>query len=67
MKKLIALLVALMMVTASAAALAEDIVRGETKIDTCLFMNRRSQTSEDAIRSIWGDRISTKKIEPEKQ
>ena len=49
----------------SCAALAEDIVRGDTKIDTCLFMNRHSQTSEDAIRSIWGDRISTKKIEPE--
>ena len=46
----------------SCAALAEDIVRGDAGIDTCIFINRHSQASEDAIRSIWGDRIKTKEI-----
>ena len=46
----------------SCAALAEDIVRGDANIDTCIFINRHSQASEDAIRSIWGDRIKTKEI-----
>ena len=45
----------------SCAALAEDIVRGDATIDTCIFINRHSQASEDAIRSIWGDRVKTKK------
>ena len=44
----------------SCAALAEDIVRGEAGIDTCIFINRHSKASEDAIRSIWGNRIKTK-------
>ena len=44
----------------SCAALAEDIVRGDATIDTCIFINRHSQASEDAIRSIWGDRVKTK-------
>jgi hypothetical protein len=44
----------------SCAALAEDIVRGEAGIDTCIFINRHSQASEDAIRRIWGDRVKTK-------
>jgi iron only hydrogenase large subunit-like protein len=46
----------------SCAALAEDIVRGEAGIDTCIFINRHSQASEDAIRRIWGDRVKTKEI-----
>ena len=46
----------------SCAALAEDIVRGEAKMDTCIFINRNSQASEDAIRSIWGDRVKAKEI-----
>ena len=46
----------------SCAALAEDIVRGDAKMDTCILINRRSQASEDAIRSIWGDRVRTKEI-----
>ena len=46
----------------SCAALAEDIVRGEAKVDTCIFINRHSQASEDAIRRIWGDRVKTKEI-----
>ena len=46
----------------SCAALAEDIVRGEARVDTCIFINRHSQASEDAIRSIWGDRVKTKEI-----
>ena len=46
----------------SCAALAEDIVRGDAKMDTCIFINRHSQASEDAIRSIWGDRVKTKEI-----
>ncbi len=46
----------------SCAALAEDIVRGEAGIDTCIFINRHSKASEDAIRSIWGDRIKKKEI-----
>jgi hypothetical protein len=46
----------------SCAALAEDIVRGDAGIDTCIFINRHSQASEDAIRSIWGDRVKTKEI-----
>ena len=46
----------------SCAALAEDIVRGDAKMDTCIFINRHSQASEDAIRSIWGDRVRTKEI-----
>ena len=46
----------------SCAALAEDIVRGDAKIDTCIFINRQSQASEQAIRSIWGDRVRTKEI-----
>jgi len=46
----------------SCAALAEDIVRGEATIDSCMFINRHSQASEDAIRRIWGDRVKTKEI-----
>ena len=46
----------------SCAALAEDIVRGDAGIDTCIFINRHSQASEDSIRSIWGDRVKTKEI-----
>ena len=46
----------------SCAALAEDIVRGLAKMDTCIFINRHSQASEEAIRSIWGDRVRTKEI-----
>ena len=46
----------------SCAALAEDIVRGDAKMDTCIFINRHSQASENAIRSIWGDRVRTKEI-----
>ncbi len=46
----------------SCAALAEDIVRGDAKMDTCIFINRRSQASEEAIRSIWGERVRTKEI-----
>ena len=38
------------------------IVRGDAGIDTCIFINRHSKASEDAIRSIWGDRIKTKEI-----
>ena len=49
----------------SCAALAEDIVRGDARIDTCIFINRHSQASEDAIRSIWGDRVRTKEINNE--
>ena len=49
----------------SCSALAEDIVRGEAGIDTCIFINRHSQASEDAIRSIWGDRVKTKEINKE--
>lgn len=49
----------------SCAALAEDIVRGDASIDTCIFINRHSQASEDAIRSIWGDRVRTKEINNE--
>ena len=44
----------------SCSALAEDIVRGDAGIDTCIFINRHSKASEDAIRSIWGNRIKTK-------
>lgn len=51
----------------SCAALAEDIVRGEACIDTCIFINRHSKASEDAIRSIWGDRVKTKEINKEDQ
>ena len=51
----------------SCAALAEDIVRGDAKIDTCIFINRHSQASEDAIRSIWGDRVKTKEINKDNQ
>ena len=46
----------------SCSALAEDIVRGDARMDTCIFINRHSQASEDAIRSIWGDRVRTKEI-----
>jgi len=46
----------------SCAALAEDIVRGDAKMDTCIFINRHSKASEDAIRSIWGDQVKTKEI-----
>ena len=46
----------------SCAALAEDIVRGDARMDTCIFINRHSQASEDAIRSIWGDRVRAKEI-----
>ena len=49
----------------SCSALAEDIVRGDAGIDTCIFINRHSQASEDAIRSIWGDRVKTKEINKE--
>ena len=44
----------------SCAALAEDIVRGEACIDTCIFINRKSKASEDAISSVWGDRVKNK-------
>ena len=44
----------------SCAALAEDIVRGDAKMDTCIFINPNSTSSKDAIRRIWGDRIKTK-------
>ena len=50
----------------SCAALAEDIVRGEASIDTCIFINRNSQASEDAIHSIWGDRVKTKETNNDK-
>ena len=50
----------------SCAALAEDIVRGDANINSCIFINRHSQASEDAIRSIWGDRVKTKEINNEK-
>jgi hypothetical protein len=51
----------------SCAALAEDIVRGDARIDTCIFINRHSQASEEAIRSIWGDRVKTKEINKDNQ
>ena len=41
----------------SCAALAEDIVRGEARMDTCIFINPHSQASADAVRRIWGDRV----------
>ena len=44
----------------SCAALAEDIVRGDACIDTCIFINRHSKASEDAIRSIWADCVKEK-------
>lgn len=44
----------------SCAALAEDVVRGDASINSCMFINRHSQASEDAIHSIWGDRIKTR-------
>lgn len=44
----------------SCAALAEDIVRGDANITTCIFINRNSQASEEAIDSIWGDCVSKK-------
>ena len=50
----------------SCAALAEDIVRGEASIDTCIFINRHSQASENAIHSIWGDRVKTKETNNDK-
>ncbi|MBQ9477360.1 MAG: 4Fe-4S binding protein [Bacteroidales bacterium] len=50
----------------SCAALAEDIVRGDARMDTCIFINRHSQASEEAIRSIWGDRVRTKEINKDK-
>ena len=46
----------------SCAALAEDIVRGEARMDTCIFINRHSKASEEAIRSIWGERVRSKEI-----
>lgn len=46
----------------SCAALAEDIVRGDARIDTCIFINRNSQASESAIRDIWGEKVRTKEI-----
>lgn len=49
----------------SCAALAEDIVRGDAKVDTCIFINRHSKDSEDAIRSIWGERVKSKEINKE--
>ena len=51
----------------SCAALAEDIVRGEATIDSCMFINRHSQASEDAIRRIWGDRVKTREINKDDQ
>lgn len=48
------------------SALAEDIVRGQTLIDTCIFINRQSQASEDAIHSIWGDKIRKIEIQENK-
>ena len=65
MKKMLALLLTALLVFTAFAALAEDIVRGEAGIDTCIFINRHSQASEDAIRSIWGDRVKTKEINKE--
>ena len=50
----------------SCAALAEDIVRGDADISSCMFINRHSRASEDAIRKIWGDRIKTKTINHDK-
>ena len=50
----------------SCAALAEDIVRGDADISSCMFINRHSQASEDAIRNIWGDRIKTRTINQDK-
>ncbi|MBQ4168396.1 MAG: 4Fe-4S binding protein [Bacteroidales bacterium] len=50
----------------SCAALAEDIVRGDADISSCMFINRHTQASEDAIRNIWGDRIKTKTINNDK-
>ena len=41
----------------SCAALAEDIVHGDASADTCVFINPLSQTSKDAMKRIWGDRI----------
>ena len=43
----------------SCSALAEDIVRGEANMASCIFMGRNSKASEEAIRDIWGDRIKT--------
>ena len=41
----------------SCSALAEDIVRGDAKMDTCIFINPDSESSKEAFRQIWGDRI----------
>ena len=44
----------------SCAALAEDIVRGDAKMDTCIFINPNSESSREATKRIWGDRITAK-------
>ena len=44
----------------SCAALAEDIVRGDAKMDTCIFINPDSESSREASKRIWGDRITSK-------
>jgi iron only hydrogenase large subunit-like protein len=41
----------------SCAALAEDIVRGDAVLDSCIFINRHSAASEAAIKRVWGDRV----------
>ena len=41
----------------SCSALAEDIVRGDAKMDTCIFINPDSDSSKEAFRLIWGDRV----------
>jgi Na+-translocating ferredoxin:NAD+ oxidoreductase RNF subunit RnfB len=51
----------------SCAALAEDIVRGEASADTCVFINPLSDTSKDAMKHIWGDRIKTSENTKEDQ
>jgi len=41
----------------SCAALAEDIVRGDADVESCIFINRHSAASEAAIQRVWGDRV----------
>ncbi len=50
----------------SCSALAEDIVRGEACIDTCIFINRHSEASEQAIESIWGGVVKEKENQENK-
>ena len=49
----------------SCQALAEDIVRGDAKMDTCIFINPDSDSSREAFRRIWGDRTRTNNKEDE--